>query len=110
MYDYLYHVNPVKAAELFWNNSTHVCTKSLRRRASIRSTCLAAVEHGTTVAMRPRLVDPNAGPAGARAYIGWWGNALYLDWCEHLGGDPLPYRTWEKRTLEEGKDWWVEGQ
>ena len=110
MYEHLYDVDPEKAAELFWNTSYPKRKKSLRHQALIRATCVAAAEHRTTVAMRPRLVDPNAGPAGAREYIKWWGNVLYVDWCKQLGVDPLPYAEWEALTLEQGKDWWAAGQ
>jgi hypothetical protein len=58
--------------------------------------------------MPPRLVDPFAGPRGAREYIRWWGNALYIDWCTHAHVQPMAYGQWVKRTLKEGKDWWVQ--
>jgi hypothetical protein len=55
----------------------------------------------------PTLRDPHAGIAGAPAYLLWWGESLYHDWCELKGVTPLPYAEFRDRTLREGKDWWT---
>lgn len=58
--------------------------------------------------MFPTLVDPHSGPAGAPAYLKYFGMELYLDWCKETNVEPLPYREFRERTLRLGKDWWAE--
>jgi len=53
------------------------------------------------------LVDPHGGVAGAPAYLEYFSNELYLDWCAVQGTEPVPYAEFRARTLREGKDWWA---
>lgn len=56
--------------------------------------------------MPPTLQDPHAGPAGAPAYLKYWGQQLYLEWCQDQHVEPVSYDDFCALTLQRGRDWW----
>lgn len=56
--------------------------------------------------LRLRLKDPHYGVKGAAAYLEYWGQSLYLLWCQDTGTKPLAYDQFYDKTLQLGRDWW----
>lgn len=58
--------------------------------------------------MPPRLHDPHEGVSGAAAYLQYWGQELYLEWCREQCVTPVSYAVFRARTLKRGRDWWCD--